>query len=665
MPKVIIRVLLLVCGAALEAVLSGMGMPAHAQTAQAAAPAVRPGADFDGYANGAWRATTQLPEGRSSYDTTALLRDMATVRIRDLVQAAADAPTSDRERRIGHYYASWLDEAAIEAKGLQPLYGDLAAIAAIRDRSALSAWLGGALRLDEGGSSNGDGLFGVWIHQGFRDGQRYRPHLVQGGLGLSDREIYLNATRENAVALDAYRAQIASVLTLAGFDQVDVRADRVVALEVAIAGSHAPRAHTDDVFRTDNPWARADFAASAPGMDWNAWFEASGLARQDEFIVWQPSAIAGTAALVGSGPIEAWQDYLSFHLIRHYSAALPRAFGGVGPDRRRQAIDATTAALGQDIGQLYVARYFPPEAKAAATAMAENLRTAFRTRLSRVAWMSPASRETALAKLESLKIGVGYPDVWIDTSGLEIRRDDALGNLRRVEAFHYQRALARLDRPVDPADWNFLLPQWPGAIINFSPNAIQFSAGILQPPYFDPSGDAATNYGSAGAGMAHEISHTFDELGGIYDAEGRLVRWWTPQDLAAYRAASAPMAAQLAAYCTQPDLCVNGDQVLAETTADLAGLHVAYDAYILSLNGRPDTVKDGLTGDQRFFLSFARRWRRLQTEAAVRQQFATDNHAPGAWRAATVRNHPAWIRAFDVEPGDALYLAPEERVTLW
>lgn len=658
------KVFLIACAIGLDAVLSGARPPAFAAAPQVVAPVVRPGADFDGYANGAWRATAQLPEGRSSYDTTALLRDVAARQVRDLVQAAADAPASDRERRIGDFYAGFLDEAAIEARGLQPVSDELAAIAAIRDRTALSAWLGGALRLDDGTNSRTDGLFGVWIHQGFHDGERYRPHLVQGGLGLSDPESYLGADAGEVAALDAYRARISAVLTLVGLEEADMRAGRVLALESAIARTHAPRAHTDDVFRTDNPWRRAEFGTRAPGMDWDAWFAAAGLDRQDEIIVWQPSAVVGAAALVGDQPIEAWRDYLVFHLIEHYSGVLPRAFGGVASNRGQQAIDATTAALGQDIGQLYVERYFPPEAKAAATAMAENLRAAFRSRIARLDWMSPATRETALAKLEALKIGVGYPDVWVDHSGLEVRRDDAFGNMRRAEAFHYQRELARLDRPVDPAEWS-LMPQRPGAIINFSPNAIQFSAGILQPPYFDPSGDAASNYGSAGAGMAHEISHTFDELGSIYDAQGRLVRWWTPEDLAAYRAASAPMAAQLATYCSQPDLCVNAQQVLAETTADLAGLRVAYDAYILSLDGRSDTVRDGLTGDQRFFLAFARRWRRLQTEAAIRQQFATDNHAPGPWRAATVRNHPAWLGAFDVKSGDPLYLAPGEHVRVW
>jgi len=653
------------------------GPPALAADPRAVAASTLPGDDFYGYANRAWLQTTALPEGRTRYDTTAGLRDQATQRIRGLVEDAATRPGSARERRIGDYYAAWLDEAGIEARGLRPLAGDLAAIGAIGDRRALSAWLGQTTRLDDGTNTATDGLFGVWIHQDFHDSAHNVPHLVQGGLGLPDRESYADPAQ--AAAREAYRAHVAAVLTLAGFDQADVRAARVLALETAIAATHASRADTDDVFKTDNPWRRADFAARAPGMDWTAWFKAARLERQPMVNVWQPSAVTGTAALVGSQPIEAWRDYLAFHLVEHYAPALPRAFRDedgafqgrlagqppAAPDRARQAIDATTAAMGEDIGQLYVARYYSPRAKAAAQAMAENLRAAFRPRIERLTWMSPAMRRMALAKLAAVKVGVGYPDVWTDFSGLAVSRDDALGNLRRAEAFAYAHELAKLGRPADPGQWQGLLPQWPGALINFSPNSLQFSAGILQPPYFDAEGDAASNYGSAGAGMAHEISHSFDELGSLYDAEGRLVRWWTPQDLAAYRAAAAPLAEQYAAYCPQPGLCVNGQLVLGESIADLAGLVVAHDAYILSLHGRPDVVKDGLSGEQRFFLAFARRWRRVQTDAALRQQIGGDTHAPGEYRAANVRNLEAWVRAFDVQPGQRLYLPPEKRSAIW
>jgi predicted metalloendopeptidase len=656
------------------ATLSGA---ARAQEAPAVDAAVRPGDGFYRYANGAWLAATPLPPGRSSYDTGAMLRDEAAHHVRDLVEDAAKAPASAAAKRIGDYYASWLDVAGIEARGLQPLSGDLAAIAAIADRRALSAYLGRTLRPDDGTNSQTEGLFGVWIHQGFHDGHRYAAHLVQGGLGLPDREAYLDAG--NAARRDLYQAHIAAVLKLAGLDQADVRAGRVLALEIAIAGAHAAPEDTADIFKTDNPWRRADFAARAPGLDWAAWFKAAGLDGQEAVIVWQPRAVTGAAALVGAQPIAAWRDYLAFHLVEHYAALLPKAFGDEDalflgrlaggppamPDRTQQAVAATTAALGEDIGRLYVARYFPPQAKAAANAMAQNIRTAFRARIANLAWMSPATRDAALAKLAAVRVEVGYPDAWIDYSGLAVVRGDAYGNLRRAEAFAWRRELAKLRRPVDPGEWFQLLPQQPGANIAFSPNALMFSAAILQPPFFDAGGDAAANYGSAGAGMAHEISHSFDELGAIWDAEGRLTRWWTPDDLARYRAAAAPLAAQYDAYCPQPELCVRGGQVLGESIADLAGLLVAHDAYVMSLHGQPDTVRDGLTGDQRFFLAFARRWRRQQNDAALRRQIASDTHAPGEYRAATVRNLEAWVHAFDVGPGDKLYLPPEDRPRIW
>jgi endothelin-converting enzyme/putative endopeptidase len=278
--------------------------------------------------------------------------------------------------------------------------------------------------------------------------------------------------------------------------------------------------------------------------------------------------------------------------------------------------------------------------------------------------MSPDTKAKALAKLAALKVGIGYPDRWIDYSPLTIVRGDAYGNMRRAEDFEYRRNLAKLARPVDPGEWA-VLPQRVGAIILFSPNAIQFSAALLQPPYFAPGGDSASNYGSAGAAIAHEISHSFDELGNLYDAQGRLGNWWTPADLARYRAAAAPLVAQYDSYCPAAGLCVKGGQVSGESIADIAGLVVAHDAYLLALHGRPDAVREGLTGEQRFFLAFARRWRRLQTDAALRQQIASDSHAPGPYRAATVRNLDAWYRAFGVKAGDKLYLSPAGWVRIW
>ncbi len=625
--------------------------------------AVRPGDDFYRYANGSWLKAVEVPPGQTSYGTSSMLIAENARRVRALIEDAARAPRTDLQRKIGDYYAGLLDTGAIDARGLTPLAADLTAIAALQDRQGLAAWLGGHIALDDGTDSHVDSLFGVWIHQGFHDPDHYVPHIVQGGLGLYDRPTYLDP--EQDAARQAYRAHICAVLRAAGFPDAEGRAVRVLALETDIARAHASADDTNDVSKTDNVWAAADFAARAPGLDWPAFFRAAGLDHQAAFVVWQPGAVTGSAALVASQPLDVWKDYLAFHLIDHYAQVLPAAVTGASvSDRGDMAIAATTDALGEGIGRLYVARWFPPASKQAAQTMGANIRTVFKAHIAAAAWMSPNTRAAALAKLDALQIGLGFPESWTDYTSLDVVRGDAFGNLRRAEAFAWRRNLAKLDRPVDPAEWA-LLPQTVGAILNFSPNSMQFSAGLLQPPYFDPSGDLAGNYGSAGAGLAHEVSHSFDGLGRLYDARGNLAEQWSAQDAARYDALTTPLAHQMDADCLAPDLCVHGSQVRQESVADLIGLQVAYEAYHLALHGQPDKVIDGLTGDQRFFLAFARRWRRVQSDDALRRQVATDPHLPPQFRADAVRNLDAWYAAFAVQPGDRLYLKPEDRVRLW
>jgi predicted metalloendopeptidase len=476
---------------------------------------------------------------------------------------------------------------------------------------------------------------------------------------------------------DHYKAHIAAVLKLAGETDTDNKAAQILSLETKIAQSFAPDSAAADVFKQNNPWKRADFDGKAPGLDWNAYFRAAGLADQQDFIVWQPSAVTGVSALVRDASIGTWKDYLRFHLLEHYASVLPGAVaaehfafygtvlsGAQQADRADDAIAATNAALGQAVGQLYTRHYFPPEAKARAQSMAGDLKTAYRTRISNLTWMSPQTKQKALAKLAALQVIVGYPDQWIDYSSLNVVVGDALGNMRRAEAFIRSRNLAKLKQPVNPIEWP-INPQVPGAVIMFSPNAEFFSAAILQPPYFDADGDSASNYGSAGAGMAHEISHSFDELGNLYDAQGRLGNWWTAEDRAKFHQVAEKLAGQFNHYCPFPDSCVNGKQVLSENIADLAGLLVAHDAYVLSLKGKNDVTIGGLTGEQRFFLAFAQRWRKLQSEAALRQQLKTDTHSPGEYRSDTVRNLDVWYRTFNISPADKLYLKPEDRVRIW
>ncbi len=639
---------------------------------------IKPGDDFYRYANGGWLAA--VPAGQSR-DTRAILRERTSQQVRDLIQGAATAKAANGSiaQKVGDYYASFLDESGIEAKGMTPLAGEMSAIAAITDKASLSAYLGTTLNSEvDSLTANADHVFGVWINQGFEDADHNLPHLWQGGLGLPDRDSYSDTSAKAAELRAQYQAHIAAMLKLAGVADAQAKAARVLALEIRIAQSHAPDSDATDVYKQNNPWKRANFAVKAPGMDWGAYFASAGLTGQSDFLVWQPSAVTGTSALVASESIDVWKDYLRFHLIDHYASVLPKtvaaehfAFYGAilsgasqPPDRSEDAIAATNGALPQAVGQLYTQRYFPPEAKAKAQEMVGNLLAAYRTRIPTLTWMSPQTKEKALAKLAAFKIGIGYPDTWIDYTAFEVVRGDAFGNMRRAEAFNRARNLARLSQPVDPIDWPIAV-QAPGGIIMFSPNAEFFSAAILQPPYFDPKGDTASNYGSAGAAIAHEISHSFDELGNIYDAHGRLGDWWTAEDRSRYHASAAKVAAQFDRHCPLAGLCVNGKQTQSENIADLAGLNVAHDAYVQSLHGKPDVAIGGLTGDQRFFLAFAQRWRKIQSEAALRRQIATDIHSPGEYRSDTVRNIAAWYKAYGIKPGAKLYLKPEDRVGLW
>jgi predicted metalloendopeptidase len=644
-------------------------------------PPVKPGDDFYKYSNGEWLAHVSLPAGQLIYDNRIMMAEKTRERVRDLIQesAVAHAPSPSEAQKVGDYYASLINEASIEAGGFAPLADEMASISAIANTSMLSAYLGTTLTREvDGLTANSDHVLGLWINQGFEDADHNLPHLWQGGLGLNETGRYLDNSPQAIELRSKYRAHVAAILKLAGLAESDSRAAGIVKLETSIARTFAPDSDAADVAKQNNPWKREDFDRKAPGMDWKAYFQSAGLAKQTNFLVWQPSAVTGVSALVASENVEEWKDYLRFHFIEHYAKVLPKAVraedfnfygkilsgGSELPDRAEEAIDATNGALGEAVGQLYTQRYFSAEAKRRAQSMARDLITAYRSRIAKLTWMSASTKEKALAKLAALEIGVGYPDTWTDDSTLKIVPNDAFGNMRRAEAFYHDRDIAKLNQPVNPVEWP-LNVQIPGAVIMFSPNAEFFSAAILQPPYFDAEGDSASNYGSAGAGMAHEISHSFDELGNIYDARGRLAMWWTGADQARFHDEAAKLALQLDAYCPFADLCLKGKQVLGESVADLAGLLVAHDAYVLSLTGKPDVVIDGLNGEQRFFRAFAQRWRRVQTETALRKQITTDTHPPGEYRTDTVRNVDAWYEAYKIGPSDKLYLKPEARVRVW
>jgi predicted metalloendopeptidase len=641
-----------------------------------------PGDDFYAYANGGWLRTHEIPPDHASYGTGAMIFELTQKRTAELIKTADTAPAGSEARKVGDFYASYMDEPGIAAKGITPLRPAFDAIAKITDKTSLARALGATLRADvdvlNSTALATQNLFGLWIAQDLDDPSQYSAFLLQGGLILPSRDYYLESSPRMAEIRTKYEQHVATMLRLAGVAGADAKAGRIVALEKKIAEAHASILDTEDVHKGNNHWTRAELAKRAPGLDWETFWGAAGLPKQAGFVVWQPDAIPKIAALVGSEPVATWRDYLTYHAIERVAGLLPKPFTDEGfalfgkvlngievqRDRWKRGVDLTSVTLGEPVGKLYVAKYFPASEKARAEAMVHNELAAFATRIDNLAWMTPATKAKAKAKLDVLQVGVGYPDHWRDYSALEIRRDDLVGNFERADAFEYHVKLARLGSPVDRGEW-VMTPQTVNAVNLPAMNALNFPAAFIQPPYFDPTQPAAIDYGSMGSVIGHEISHSFDNTGADFDATGRLVNWWTPEDLAHFKASSAILAAQYSAYKPFPDLAVDGDQTLGENIADTAGLTVAFDAYRASLHGATAPVVDGLTGDQQFFLGFAQAWRRKSREQALRNQIKTDGHAPAMYRADTVRNVDAWYSAYHVEPGQKLYLAPNVRAHIW
>jgi putative endopeptidase len=644
---------------------------------------VAPGDDFNAYTNGGWIKTTPIPADKSSYGLDAILIDETRKRTLSLIEDAEKpgATATADVHKVGDFYSSFMDEAAIEAKGISPLKPTLDTFAAIADRHALARAMGGRLRADVDAlnSTNFEtgNLFGIWVTQGLTDPSKTYPYILQGGLGLPDRDYYLSPSPQMAELRKKYLAHIEAMFKLAGFTDPSARAARVFALETEMAKVHATRVESEDVHSAVS-WSRADLPAKAPGLDWTALLEAAGLNDAPVLIVWHPKAVAGLSALSAKGPLDSWKDWLALHAVENAAAFLPKAFveerfsfygkamSGIPELRPRwqRGIDFTDNALGDAVGKIYAERYFPAETRAKAQAMVRDLVKAFRKRIDDLTWMSPETKVKAKAKLETLKVGVGYPDQWREYANLEIVKGDALGNADRAELFEYHHQLAKLHQPIDRGEW-WMTPQTVNAVNLPLQNALNFPAAIIQPPYFDANADAAHNYGSMGAVIGHEISHSFDDQGSQFDAEGRMANWWTKADFEHFTAAGAALAAQFDTYRPFPDLAVNGKQTLSENIADVAGLLAAYDAYHLSLGGKPDEVKDGLTGDQRFFISFGQSWRSKVRDAQLRREIATDGHAPEQYRADTARNLDGWYDAFSVQPPQKLFLSPDKRVRVW
>lgn len=643
---------------------------------------VLPGDDFYDYASGTWNRSTEIPADQSSQSAFATLDQRARSVTRGILERlSADSSAIGERKQIGDYYAAFMDQAGIEAKGYQPVKPELDAIAGLSTAEDLARALGEAIRADvdllNATNFHTDRPFGLWVAPNLAAPARYTAYMVQGGLGMPDRDFYLGDGRMADLRAQ-YQSYVAQTLERCGMPDAQGRAERIVQLETAIARAHASLVETADVKRGNNMWKLEEFSQRAPGIAWSVFFAAAGLSGQKEIIVWQPGATAGFARLVSSEPLSTWKDYLSFHALDRAAPYLSEAFAAAHfafheralngtpeiPDRWKLAVDDTNRSLGEAVGKIYVEDHFTAQTKAKAEEMVRNIIDAFGRRIDNAEWMSSPTRQRAKAKLHGLQVGVGYPERWRDYSDLEVRRDDAYGNARRAVLHEYHRNLRKLDQPVDRGEW-FLLPQEVNALNVPLENRLIFPAAILQPPFFDAAADDAVNYGAIGGVIGHEISHSFDDSGALFDETGKLENWWSEEDFARFEAAGAALAAQYDAYKPFPDLSLNGNLTLGENIADVAGLATARDAYVASHAGQVSETLEGFGPDQRLFLGWAQIYRSKFREQSLRNRVLTNEHAPGRYRALTVRNIDSWYAAFDVHEGQALYLPPGQRVRVW
>jgi putative endopeptidase len=647
---------------------------------------VKPGDDFFRFANGGWLDRTPIPADKTIFGLRALMTDLTEARLHVLMEAAASQAGHEPvslEGKVGAFYKAFQDEARVERLGAEPLKPEFDSIRMADTRDALAGLMG------HGGEDFYGSLFDVSVQVDREDPSRYSVYLAQAGLGLPDRDYYSNPTLASQKA--QYQAYVASLLRLAAWPEPETRAREIVELETQIAEASWTKAERRDRDKTYNPMSVAELQTLAPGFAWQAYLRSAGLGNVSQVVVAEKSAFPKLAAVYASTPIEVLKAWAAFNVADHAAPYLSSPFtqayfqmrektlSGMQEQqvRWKRAVHAVSGGdygagdrfdrfgnLGWGVGQLYTAKYFPPESKAKVQELVGDLKAAYHARIERVDWMSPATKVEALKKLETYNVKVGYPDKPRDYSTLAIRDDDLVGNVRRAAAWDWAFNVHRLPGPVDRQEWH-MTPQTNDAY-NGSLRDIVFPAGILQPPIFDPSADAAINYGAVGGVIGHEMTHGFDDQGRKIDAEGRLRDWWTPKDAAIFEERAAKLGAQFDSYEPLPGVHVNGKLTMGENIADLGGLTLALDAYHASLHGKPAPVIDGLAGDQRVFLGWAQAWRTKRTDAALHQLVVSDPHSPPQYRVnGPVRNIDAWYESFGVKPGDKLYLAPEERVRIW
>jgi putative endopeptidase len=644
---------------------------------------VDPGDDFYAYTNGGWMAANEIPADRSNIGGFWIAGEQTEKNLEALIAGldASEPQAGSDAARVKAYYDAFRDTATIDRLGMAPIQPDLQRIAAIADKAQLARALGASMRTDvdplNATDMTTENLFGVFVSQALAE-REVVPYILQGGLGMPEREYYLSSEPAMREHQAAYRKYIEDLLAAAGVADAPAKARRIYELETKIARAHADREQSEDWANARQIWTQADFARRAPGLDWPAFFEAAQLADKPKFNAYSAASIPRLAALVGSEPLESWKDWLAFHHINQNTSVLPSgldqlnfAFYGTqltGAEQQRprdkRAIAAINAHLGDALGKLYTERYFPAANKAAVEGMVDNIKGAFSRRIEALEWMAPETKREARTKVEGMEVAVGYPDTWKDYGSLELSPDAAYANKQAAEALYYRQQLAKVGQPLDRREW-WMNAQLVNAVNLPVQNAMNFPAAILQRPFYDPEADPAYNYGAIGAVIGHEISHSFDDQGAAFDSTGLMRNWWTESDFATFQRNGSALAAQYSAYEALPGLSLRGDLTLGENIADLAGLAAAYDAYRASLNGREAPTIDGFTGDQRFFIAYAQAWATKIRDASLRQRIATGVHAPGNFRALTVRNLDAWYDAFGVKEGDALYLPPEQRVRIW
>ncbi len=637
-------------------------------------PSVKPGDDFFGYVNGTWMKNNTIPDDRTSWGTNEMLIVKAEHDVRAIVEEAAlagGAPGSN-QKKLADYYNAYLNQDAIDALGLAPIQPALAEINAIRTHEDVVRFVG----------KPGVGVtFPIAIFVGLDEGNpdRYLPQMTHAGIGLPEREYYRRDDRQFPELRTQYEAACANMLTLVGVQNAGTQARAIMALETRIAEIHWPVADRRERERTYNLRTRADVHALSQRFPWDAYFEARGLGEEDEVVIAELNTMGPLAELVMRTPVSTWRSYIIWHYVRTKAHVLPRNIDDAnfeffgrqlnGQPRQRErwqrAIQAVNGALGEAVGQLYVARHFPPESKAQALELVENMRRAYGDRIRASQWMSAETKVIALEKLATFRPKIGYPDRWEDYSALDIRAGDAFGNQMRWAEWNHAKDIARLGRPSDREEW-FMMPHAVNAYYNPPFNEIVFPAGYLQPPLFDPNADPAVNYGAIGGVIGHEMGHGFDDQGAKSDARGVLRDWWLPQDVERFRAVTGSLADQYSEFEPLPGLRLNGRLGLGENIGDCGGLQVALHAYRIALNGQEAPMLEGTTGLQRFFMGRAQHRKQIQREQALRNQVMTGPHSPARYRInGPARNMDAWYEAFNVQPGDALYLPPERRITIW